>query len=103
MVQLRQVEAAGAAGDAAALHNALDEVVLPQRLGDLAPQPVDLLRHLLQLLQHPAQRPDVHSRLPPYALQHGCVPVQLFEYLGLDIGAGGDAQNVQNTADGGTG
>ena len=99
MVQLGQVEAAGSARDAAALEDALYELVLPQGLSNLPGETVDLVRDFFQLFEDPSQGLGVDAGLPTQPLQHRRMAVELFQDFRLDVCTGGHADDVEQRVD----
>jgi hypothetical protein len=99
VIVLGQVEAAGAAGEAAALGDALEKFVLADALADGALQVAQALDGGVDLGEETLQGLAADARFVADALQGGGLTVEFLDELGLDVGAGADGGDIQQGLD----
>jgi hypothetical protein len=99
-VEVRQVEATGAARNTAALGDGLEEFVLARAMTDGAVELLNALRDPAQITEHLVERFRIDTALRRESIEIAGKPIELLEDLVPDIRARGDSDDIQERPDG---
>ena len=90
-----EIKVAGAAGNADALFDAVEEFILPQFLSHLAVQGMHTVRQAVEFIEKLAQSRPVNARGVLQRRQGTHLPFKFLHDLGLEVGAVEDIEDVE--------